>query len=311
MFILRIAITLLCASLSLIESARSAACCASGTALPSLIIGPQKTSVSAALSVGQVVGDYRPGYDRVYLWPKERKLETQTLMISAAHMISEYSQVGLQIPLLKKNYTSAGGLSESNTLLGDVSLSYAYELVKEIEFSYYKPRVFTSVRAILPTGHSQFETASMGLSDVSGIGQWGVALGSALVKVYNRWDLNVFPEYRYYLPQSFNRDARLYRAKGFQAATVSVNGGYFHKLTKIRFGAGIMPQWLDVRKVDSPVASLSSDREVFCDTSLSTSYVPDDQHSIHLTYVDQTLVGPVSNTTLSRTISLRLQKFWD
>lgn len=290
--------------------AQAASCCASGTALPGLITGDHEISMNASYSYGTVIGEIRPGFDKLYLWPRDRKLISQTLSLSGSMQLSDYQQISLNLPVLSKRYEMGNTFNEDSTNLGDVSMAYAYEFLPETEFSYWKPRGFLSTRLILPTGRSQFASNQASLSDVTGIGQWGVGVGTALFKVINRWDFSVFPELRTYFGRNFSKGSTDLDAASFVGAVMSLGGGYYFSETKLRLGLQFMPQWVGVRKTSYLGQTSKTAEEIYCESSVQLSYLIDELLSLHLTYFDQTVIGPVANTNLSRGLAFRLQKFW-
>ena len=199
-----------------------------------------------------------------------------------------------------------GGASESSTLLGDSHLFAAYEVLTESFYTSWRPRLFLSLTHTLPTGKALEEAQKDGLSDVSGIGRHQTQLGVHLFKRTKLVLLSAKGELYYRYKRSLKSDLELGASQGG-----SLEFGVIRNPPKSPFSYGLFWRALQHGKkevVTSERRYETSQERVF-EVAPYVGLALDGDWALDLVYTDQTLLGPVKNTTLSRTFALTLNKY--
>ncbi len=281
------------------QSASAAPCCAGSSAVPSLITGDETRLLSLSVSTSEVVGD-APRAGRglpVFRDGESNEEDRRNLTVNFATLVSDRFQVGVSIPVVQ-NQVLSSSREETNTRFGDVSTTLGYEAIPEWEYSVWKPRVFTFLQWVAPTGRGMEESQSLFLSDVSGLGSHQLHLGAVAIKRWSDWDLNLVMK----LGKEWSHASTLVNA--------SLGGGYsFGEIW--RAGLSLETQYQSPMKMgESSQPSFTSQKLVWNTGATVTALVGADS-SLILSYVDQTLFGPAINTTLARSFSLAYQRRWE
>ncbi len=297
-----------------LPQSKAAPCCAGGSAVPALITGDELRVFSVGVSYGNVMGDAPPaggGWPtfRDDLSPSESK---QTLAISYAQLLDhDRLQAGITVPVVVNHLVTATQ-SNSSTQLGDFSVTLGYETMPEWDYSEWKPRVFNFIQLVLPTGQSIYQSSDSYSTDVGGLGFWQLHLGGIALKKWNAWDASIVANIGYYFGQSFTSSStgEVTNVGSTWSLVGSVSGGYsFAELWRV--GMSIEPQYLFPQSVSSDGALPSTSPKMLWNTTFACSVLIGQDSSLALTYVDQTLLGPAINTTLSRTLGLSYQLRWE
>ncbi len=279
---------------------QAAACCGGGSSGASLITGDYQAQFSLSSSYSSVVA-MQTG-DKALFWEDGHHQRTLTHKVSIASMISENSQVGLSVEYLKKEYSFQSGSSESSQDLGDLTTQFGYELLAESYYTSYLPRILLGLAHTLPTGVGVEESNKPGLSDVTGLGRHQTSLSLLFLKRRPNSMISLKLETH----QRWRR-ARIGASNGH---SFELSASYLPPKVNWNLGAGFGTIFNNGREVkgaqgQSYRSSFERVSEIFLFTALSFS---NDWES-SLRYVDQTLVGPAKNSTLSRTLSLTLTKY--
>jgi hypothetical protein len=286
--------------------ASAAPCCAGSNAIPSLISGDEAELYQFGISSGQVIGD-APGAGaglpvfRDSLSPAESR---QSLVMNHARLLDrDRFQAGVSLPLLRNEMTQ-NGTSESHWGLGDVSLTLGYETLPEWEYSKYQPRIFSFLQTTLPTGRSLYESRSTLGTDVTGLSQWQLALGSLAVKRWSSWDANGVLKFGHAFGRDFGSSSG---SETLVSDSWLVSGSLGAGLSfRERFRAGSSLSF----DYQSPVEAASrigfssrGSQRLIWNAGLSLTYLSGFSDSVVLAYQDQTWFGPAINASLSRTLS--------
>lgn len=300
---------LLSVFLLMANHAEAAPCCAGSTALPSLITGDEAKNFNVAMSYGTVVGDAFGALDGRL--PEFRDGQSsreirQNITLNYAMLVSDRFQVGTSVPVTR-NHIESGSRADSKALLGDVSFTLGFEALPEYEYTLYTPRVYTFMQGILPTGRSvQLSESPLG-TDVAGLGQWQLHVGSAAIKRWSDWDAMIIVKLGRLFSETFtsslNGVARVGASWGLSA---SVGGGYsFGEI--FRMGLSLEPQYQSPQEVRTSVGENTTSQKLVWNTGLTATALVGADSSLVLGYTDQTLFGPAINTTLARTFSFSYQ----
>ena len=135
-----------------------AACCAGGSSVPGLITGDDRFLFATAFTMEESGILARAGGEQV---KKSASDGGQTLALRATGVFAENWQAGFEFPLVRR-YQEVGDGTKSSTGLGDISFVAGYELLSDISYSPYRPKVILFSRLMAPTGKSIYEITDFG-----------------------------------------------------------------------------------------------------------------------------------------------------
>jgi hypothetical protein len=275
----------------LISSAKAAPCCAGSTALPSLITGDEAQLMVLALSYGDVIGD-APGAGKgipVFRDSYSNKEARQNITFNFATLLSDRWQFGTSIPIIQ-NQIKAGMTQESSTQIGDLTATVGYEALPEWEYSLWKPRIYTFVQWVAPTGRSIEQSQSKLAVDVGGLGYHQLHLGTVAIKRWSDWDANFV--------------LKLGSELSYRSLQLSSSWGVGYSFAEIwRAGLSLESQYQSPQKI----SGLFTSQKLVWNTGATLTCLLSADSSLVAGYSDQTLFGPAINTTLARTASLSFQ----
>jgi len=304
MIIIRISVVLYFLYFALVNNvAHPAACCGGGSQFPALITGDFRGQLGVSQSYGKIIGDKRVS-DDVYFWPKEKDYTTYTTSLNGSYLFDNFFQVGFSTGLQSNDHQDAGNIESKSTGIQDSSVNIGYEFLPEGMYSEWKPRGIVYLKETFPFGKSTYESASLLLSDVTGRGQASSSLGVLFFKQWTQWDLQLSGEFSHY----YRREVENVSLGNFWSGQVLGSLGFSPGEGRLRFGFSLAPSYFESKKVKYFSLETRTDYELFWNAGLSASYLVGDLYSVTANYLDQTLWGPVNNTTLSRTVSLLLQR---
>ncbi len=162
-------------SFLLIESLWAAPCCGGGPAGIPLITGDEQLALRMGLA--QVQEEY---YIDTYGYRSEKGRDYQLFTLSSSFLLNDRWQAGFLLPLQQTQ-------AEKN--IGDLSLNIAYELLPELSYSRWRPKLFVYSGLDLPTGRSTFDNPTSE-DQISGLGYYRAALGALAVKAMAKIDWN-------------------------------------------------------------------------------------------------------------------------
>jgi len=283
------------------HAAYSASCCGGSSALPTLITADDKAIFNIGVSHSKVMADVN---NQVVFRTDQNNETKQTYSFSGAYQFSEYAQIGGGFNIQSKQREVVTGQEESSSGLGDLFLNSAYEFMPEFYYSKYKPRGLVFLELTLPTARSIHDHQKRLNTDARGSGFYTASPGLLFLKAYRTYDYLVAPKVTFYNPRTFETSSGE-EVKISPKPTYQLLTGLGYNLAKspTRFGASLAYTYKGGKS-----GEYSANNEYYFDLSLSASYMFASKISTSLTYSDQTIFGPVKNTTLSRTIAFSLQK---
>lgn len=294
------------------EVAHAAACCGGTSAAPGLLTGDDSSQLTVSASTSTVIGDVPEQGWAVYRSASTSEV-VQTLRIEGSRLISESWQVGLAVPMIRKEVSSPQ-TSDSNSSLGDLSVTLAHETWPEYEYSAWKPRGFTFLTLNVPMAASIYETTRPGAVDAIGSGFWRISAGALALKSWQQWDLSLLGETHYSFTRSFQSipgtEALLWVSPGL-GMSAALGAGWSFSAAPVRLGARIQPIWNQGRTTwaDAEVPLLSASQQVW-NAGVDLAWLVSPEWSAVAAYTDQTWFGPAKNTTLSRIFAFNLQRRW-
>ncbi len=291
--------------------AQAAACCGGTSAAPGLLTGDDTHQLTFSASSSSVIGDMPEQGWAVYRSSSTSEV-TQSFRFEGAMLVSESWQIGLAVPLIRKEFTSLRG-SDSATSLGDLSVTLAHETWPEFGYSAWIPRGFTFLSVNAPIAASIYETTRPGAVDAIGSGFWRVSAGALFLKSWNSWDVSLFGETHYSFTRNFQGyfgAERLWVSPGWGMSAV-LGAGWSFASAPVRLGARFQPILNQGRNTwyDSGTHTPSASQLVW-NSGLDLSWLASPEWSAVAAYTDQTWLGPAKNTTLSRTFAFNLQRRW-
>jgi hypothetical protein len=309
--LLRIFKTSLIVSGLVISAAQGAPCCGGSSLLPSLITGDDRAQVTLSLTHDRVVADAfstSPARERA----SDNQEQTSTARVSGSYLFSDLWQTGVDVPIVYRTRAVADA-SQSAAGLGDVGLQVGYEYLPQRAYSAWRPKGFVFLRGMLPTGRSIYESDDPGGPDNIGKGFYSLALGSALTRSWGMWDAWLWAEGHWYLPRTFESptgpssfSVSRHFSSGWGASGL-LGVGASPGMGNFRIGLFVSPIYESDRTVTMNIVASTGAKWVW-NTGVQASYLFSDEWSTTLTYTDQTILGHAYNNSLSRSISLLLQR---
>jgi hypothetical protein len=278
----------------------AAACCGGGFALPSIITGDDKAQVTTTYSYSNL--DTRVLSNGVWRKQKDQDL-TQVLRLEGAHIFKDRYQAGFSVPLLMK---SQGGLAGGEASgLGDSQALVGYEFLPDWDYNPWRPKGIGFLTLVAPSGSSQYDSDTLYTN--RGRGFWSLGAGTILTKYWIKWDvLSTFEIHRRFSKSVSNENFQGEVTPGW-GHSFSVGGGY--NLQNLRLGTSLSWNTEDAIS-DGGQNIYTFYKERYATLALLASYTFAQNWAGTLSYADQTLLGDPTNTTLSKTVSLILQKRW-
>jgi hypothetical protein len=281
----------------------AAACCGGGSGGAQVISGDFRYQVTMGMSYSSVIGE-KYGEQSAYFWPEGRHQRTQLTRLSGLYAFDNGWQLGAGGEYLVRDYALTTGGKSEEAGVGDSDLIATYEFMPELSYSAWKPRGFLSLTQRIPTGKSVEESKDPYFADVTGDGQFASTLTLTLIKVRGEFDfmgqVGVTHRFARTIHQNNSKLGEGQSSQFFLDVGMSPGQGQWH----LGFGVGGVLK--DGRETTKGGRVLRSSSELVWDVSPSISYAFDEA-SASLRYSDQTLLGPVKNTTLSRTLLLQYQ----
>lgn len=292
--------------------ALAAPCCAGGGSLPAMITGDEATQLTLTTSAGTVIGDAPAEGIPVFRSSRVRE-SSQLLKIDAATVLPgelDRWQAGVSVPMTRHDFWRADSGSNSPMALGDVQLGTAFAFLPEWSYSAWKPKGFVFAQLTLPTGRSIYESAATDAVDAGGKGFTTASAGMILVKRWSTWDASLTAQ----VSRSFGRDfaaisgSEPLSVAPFWGASASASVGWSRGA--FRAGLRLQPVYTQALTTSTPSSLSVSSYKLSWDTGLDATWLVNDDWSLSGSYVDQTLLGPAVNASLSRTVSVTLLRRW-
>jgi len=284
----------------------TAACCGGGASFPSLITGDVRTQFNFTIGRSNLLGKKLSSNNSTE-WTLPNKSKTQKLTLEGAYLFDNFFQVGLTLPyFFKQDHNRT--ISQTAQHLGDIEILGAYEFLPESSYSPWIPRGIIFSKVILPTGNSIYHTSTVNPINITGKGFYTLSGGLALIKVKGAWDTQFLFEGHYGLKKSFFNQGPEIQPGWGTSALLAIGYGPRQKLW--RCGVSLAPHFESSKTLSYKFRDIKTGHELYWDASFNASYFYSPKTSFTFSITDQTLFGPIHNTTLSRTFSLGLQKRW-
>ncbi|MFZ3230358.1 MAG: serine protease spb1 [Pseudobdellovibrio sp.] len=271
--------------------------------MPALITGDDQSMVTTSYSYSRVDTDVTD--QGVWIKRSENDLTSRILKIDAATIFKDQYQVGFSLPIQTRNKSGVTG--GESTGLGDVSGLIGYEYLPDWDYNPWRPHGVGFLSITLPTGKSIQESDTISGIDSRGRGFWAVGIGTTLTKAWTVWDANSTLEIHRAFEKSVHNSQIDGSVKPGFGSSFSAGGGY--NIKDLRLGTSIGWSYEDPIQVDG----LSPSRgavERFATGTVSASYLFEKDWAGIFNYSDQTIFGNPTRTTLSKTVSVSLQKRW-
>lgn len=272
-----------------------APCCGGHAALPTLITGYESYRFNSAFTGARVIGDAPDQGLSVFRDP-ETQLQTGTLQLSGSARLTDSFQIG-----------AALGASTSAERLGDADLIAAYEIVHREDVTSLAPQVLLFSQLTLPTGRSRYESQEANLKDVTGTGFYKLGIGAVALTTWRKWD-------GYGLLRASNSLSR-----EFSGSVSRVTPGWTGDLAAgfgyspngdWRLGLSVQSSFSEGLRIERPGAVDTSGSTLVWPVQAQVTWFKDSNSTFSVSYLDETLLGPARNTTLSRSISFQYGYRW-
>ncbi len=290
---------LCCAHFLLSHWATAAGCCGGGSSLASLITNDDKIQFRAYFDQSEVVAtNDASGLSH---FPSDGSTDTsRTLKLGANSLLSDRLQYGINIPLTQRRLSDGITSRSSNYNVGDIQSTLAFEAVPERLYNVWKPRVYLFLQNTWPTGKSLFTSKDPIFLDVTGRGLYTLSLGTLLTKSWGPWDCSLQVSGTNYFSR---KDASTLLSKNFLGTEGSFDIGYSPPFNSQswRIGANVG------HKIEFSSPTLQ--RRSLLGLQLTKMW--GQLWTTHLSFSDQSLLGPAKNTTLSRSLGISISRRWE
>lgn len=275
----------------------AASCCGGGFAIPSVIVGDEKASLTAEISAATVRTEVAPDGS----WHDRKNPESiNTLRLQGAHIVLDRFQFGGSLPIVRRMRYDGEA-----TGVGDTALSFGYEYLPDWDYNPYRPKGVGFLSLTLPTGRSNADATDRYFLDVRGRGFWALGLGTILSKTHRAFDGSFTVEaHRSFAKRVENSTMRGELQPGW-GSSLGLGLGYNRHLW--RFGASLSHLYEDPVRTTGSVESAGSAMQVTA-IGFNVSRSIADGWSASLAYADQGLIGQPLGTGLARTVTLALQR---
>jgi hypothetical protein len=275
----------------------AAACCGGGFAIPSLITGDDKAQVTTSYSYSKIDTDvFTNG-----VWQKRNSDDVSNVYkLELARIFLDRYQAGVSIPIQTRTLSRG-----TSTGLGDISGLMGYEYLTDWTYSTWRPRGIGFFNMTLPTGKSIYES-STGL-DSRGRGFFSLGLGTTLTKTWINWDANATLEAHRSFDKVVSNSQNVGNIMPGFGSSLSVGAGY--NIGDLRIGSNFAWFNEDAVDVEGTISSKGSEQK-YAALTASVNYLLKDNWAGSLSYTDQTVLGDPTNTTLSKSVQISLQKRW-
>jgi hypothetical protein len=292
------------------SAAGAAACCGGGFSLPSLLTGDDRAQMTTSLATSTTAIDVQPSGK----WLKRGNPErSETLKLEGAALITDLWQAGGSVPITRRARSGPDGDTDASGI-GDVAMTLAYEAMPEWDYSSWRPKGVAFLQLVAPTGRARLESSNDLNLDVTGRGFFSVGPGLVLIKLHPPFDFQFLAEAHRSLArdlESSQAGGRVHLEPG-NGATISLSAGW--SKGELRLGLGALASYEDAISVQgaSSASGNSSDilLERYATVTASAAYLLAADWATSAAYSDQSLLGSPTNTTLSRSVVLSLQRRW-
>ncbi len=282
----------------LTSSLWAASCCVSNTSIPNLMILPSDWQQTFSVSQSRVIGDVDDKGKSTFR-NKDNKEITQAARMDLAYGWNFRYQTGVSVKYQNKSREFAGN-EDQDSGWSDVGLSHAFA-----PKMFDRLWVFQTVN--IPTAKSVYDAQSSMAVDAQGSGTYFTGLGFFKINNYKQGDLTFGSE----VHRSFGRTIKAGGSEtsldSFWGGSASFGGGWVPWKSKARLGFVMTPRMEGPKTGQHNGDEIKGKQSLVWDSVVNATYSFDSQYAAGISYLDQTLVGPVSNTLLVRSFSFLFQ----
>lgn len=245
---------------------------------------------SQAWSIGQAPPE---GKGRALYRATNDQEWTQTFELEGGWLVSDRIQLGGSFPVRRRERQTPDQ-SYQVLGLGDSRLSVSAELLPEFVYSNWIPKVFGTFQLTLPTGTQNL-----------GRGLWIPSVSFLALKLFPLAPatLGLSLSLEGHRPVgSPSPETWIESAFGFSATLAS---SVQLRSLPLLFGAGINPVY-DFPTTTAGSISARGDQQLVWNVFASFGWIIDGMTRLEVKAADQTLLGPAWNSTLERSLTLRL-----
>lgn len=269
-----------------VPAAWAGACCGGAMAMPALITGDDRAQLSLQVKQSSVIGVASSSGPAVFGGTQE---QTQSGYLAGAYRWRDRWQAGGEFSFNRaERVTSSREAMNFVAGAGDLTLNVGYEVVPEMRYSSWKPKVFAFLQRGFPTGRSIKSIKNGDPFGAFGRGEGWWALGAHAMKTWGGWDASMSGLVSYF-DDTHN------------AVSMAAAGGYNPSWGRV--GASIGPNY--------EFAHAKIAEKLVWNAVFSIAHMPSSTTSLVLAYSDQTLFGPAHNVTLSRGAMFTFQRRWE
>jgi hypothetical protein len=276
----------------------SSSCCVSNTSIPNLMILPSDWQQTFSVSQTRVIGDV-DDKGRSTFRNQDNKEMTQAARMDLAYGWNFRYQTGVSVKYQNKNREFAGQ-EDQDSGWSDVGLSQAYA-----------PKMFDRLWIFhtvnLPTANSVYNSRSSMAVDAQGSGTYFTGLGFFKIHNYKNGDLTFGGEAHRSFGRTFRSGEDETSLDPFWGGSLSIGGGWVPWKSKGRLGIILTPRMEGPKTGTHNDDDIKGKQSLVWDSVINGTYSFNAQYAAGVSYLDQTLVGPVSNTLLVRSFSFLFQ----
>lgn len=264
-------------------TAYAGVCCGGGSALTGVITGYEDRRFSLSSTYLKNIGEVDAAGSSIF-YPGSEQESKQSFSVQYAQVLNARTQAAI-------------AFGKSAGYWNDLDLSVAYALVPRLTFDTTEILVLGYGRLVLPSGHSVYELkSSESLVAITGTGFTQTAAGWVAQRTYRHFDFVGAGEVsRMWSTQSSTRDLQ----HSWKSFVYAAAGWSF--LEDGRVGLGVRGLWQAPKKVKNRADGAEA---LLYPVDFSLAWFQNENVSWTFQWSDETLLGPVKNSALSRSGSL-------
>jgi hypothetical protein len=279
----------------------SASCCVSNTSVSNLMLMPADWQQTFTVSQARVIGDVNEK-GRSTFRRNSNKDVINLAKLDLAYGWSNRYQTGIAIKYQNRQRALSG--SESNDSgWNDIGLSHAF-----------KPKImdrFWLFQTLnIPTATSVYDSRSTMAVDARGTGTYLSSIGFFGISNLKEWDFIYSSEVHHSFKRAFTSEQTRMEVGSFWGTSATGGVGYIPWRSKARYGVAITPRLEGAKDLVIDNQKTPGRESFVWDTSVNFSYTLSAAHAFGINYTDQTILGPVKNTLLNRSVSFQFQARW-
>lgn len=284
-----------------IDDLYAASCCVSNTSVSNLMILPSNWQQTFGFTQGRVIGDVDQK-GRSTFRRKDNKDIVSTARADLSYAWTSRYQSGVSLKYQNRQ-RELNGSQNSADGWSDVGIFQAWRPMM-------LERIWLFQTLNIPTATSSYtSTSPMGV-DVRGTGTYLASLGVFGISNFKEWDFTYSPEIHHSFGRTFRQNDTTTQVDSFWGASFSAGFGFIPWRSKARYGLSLTPRYEGAKSLTIDGNKNSGKDSLVWDTGLNYTYTISALYAAGVSYVDQTLVGPVHNSLLNRTIGFQFQIRW-